>query len=361
MLTPTVILAIAFLIGAAFGALGARTRFCTLGAVADIVIMADWRRMGMWLLAIAVAVAGSAALHAAGVIDLAKTIYRTPRLLWVAHLVGGFTFGIGMALASGCAGKTLIRIGGGSVKALVVFLTLGCSALMTAGGILSGVRGALRNAAASALPGISDLPSLLVAAGVPSPSALPLAAAGLVLALLAVVWWRRDALQAEHLLGGVGVGLLVIAGWLVSGYFGYVADDPETLQEAFLTTHSGRMESLSFVAPQADLLELLMQWSDNSRHANFGIALALGVVAGSAVHALSTGAFRWEGFRDLEDTVNHLAGGTLMGFGAVTAMGCTIGQGISGVSTLALGSLLTLAAIIGGAGATLEWQIKKAD
>lgn len=357
MFTPTAILALAFVIGAAVGALCARTRFCTLGAVADMVIMADWRRMRMWLLAIAVAVAGSALLHGAGAIDLAKTIYRTPRLPWVAHLAGGVTFGIGMALASGCAGKTLIRIGGGSVKALVVFLALGCSALMTSGGILSGLRGALRDAAPIALPGGSDLPALLVAGGVPAAAAQPVAAAGLTLALLALVFWRRDDLNAEHLLGGAGVGLLVIAGWLVSGYFGYLADDPQTLQEAFLTTHSGRMESLSFVAPQADLLELLMQWSDRSRHANYGIALALGVVAGSAACAVLTGSFRWEGFRDLEDTVSHLAGGALMGFGAVTALGCTFGQGITGVSTLALGSLLTLAAIIAGAAATLSWQI----
>lgn len=360
MFTPTVILALAFLIGVACGALCARTRFCTLGAVADIVIMADWRRMGMWLLAIAVAVAGSALLHAAGIIDLAKTIYRTERLPWAAHIVGGITFGIGMALASGCAGKTLIRIGGGSIKALVVFLALGCSALMTAGGILSVVRGALRDALAIALPGGSDLPSLLVGAGVPAGVAQAVAAAGLTLTLLAFILLRRDRLLAEQLLGGVGVGLLVIAGWLVSGYFGYLADDPQTLQEAFLTTHSGRMESLSFVAPQADLLELLMQWSDRSRHANYGIALALGVVAGSTAFAVVTGSFRWEGFRDLEDTTSHLAGGALMGFGAVTAMGCTFGQGITGVSTLAIGSLLTLAAIIAGAAATLSWQIGKA-
>lgn len=361
MLAPTLILTLAFLIGAACGALCARTRFCTLGAVADIVIMADWRRMAMWLLAIAVAVAGSATLHAAGVIDLAKTIYRTPRLPWVAHLVGGLAFGVGMALASGCAGKTLIRIGGGSVKALVVFLALACSALMTAGGVLSGLRGALRDALAVASPGASDLPSLLVAAGVAADVAQPIAAIALTLALLACIGYRRPPLQAEHWLGGVGVGLLVIAGWLTSGYFGYLADDPQTLQEAFITTHSGRMESLAFVAPQADLLELLLQWSDRSRSANYGIALALGVVAGSAAFAIVSGSFRWEGFRDLEDTASHLAGGALMGFGAVTAMGCTFGQGISGVSTLAIGALLTLASIIAGAAATLVWQVGKAD
>ncbi|WP_153114508.1 YeeE/YedE family protein [Rhodocyclus tenuis] len=361
MLSATAILALAFVLGAAFGLLCARTRFCTLGAVADIVVMADWRRMGMWLLAIAVAIAGSAALHAAGLIDLDKTIYRTPKLLWAAHLVGGLAFGVGMALASGCAGKTLILIGSGSIKALIVFLALCAGALMSMYGILSVLRIRVLNALSLPMPGGSDLPALLTGFGVPASAALAIAAGGLVIALLAFIFLRAGRLSAEQLAGGAGAGLLVVAGWLLSGHFGYVAEDPDTLQEAFLATRSGRMESLSFVAGQADLMSLLTQWSDNSQHPDFAIAVALGVVAGSAAHALATGSFRWEGFHDLEDSVHHLLGGVLMGFGAVTALGCSIGQGISGVSTLALGSLLTLPAIISGAAATLVWQLRRAD
>ncbi|MDQ5904822.1 MAG: uncharacterized protein QG672_2416, partial [Pseudomonadota bacterium] len=128
--------------------------------------------------------------------------------------------------------------------------------------------------------------------------------------------------------------------------------------------NSGRMESLTFVAPQAYTLELLMLWSDTSRKLSFGIALALGVIAGSTAWALVTRSFRWEGFRDVDDLVRHLLGGALMGFGGVTAMGCTIGQGITGVSTLALGSLITLVAIIAGAAATLKyeyWKLMRED
>jgi hypothetical protein len=117
------------------------------------------------------------------------------------------------------------------------------------------------------------------------------------------------------------------------------------------------MESFSFVAPVAYTLELLMLWSDKSRIVSFGIAATLGVIAGSFAWALASRSFRLEGFRDAEDTANHLAGGALMGFGGVTGLGCTIGQGLSGVSTLAIGSFVTLGAIIAGSIAAFRYQI----
>ena len=135
-----------------------------------------------------------------------------------------------------------------------------------------------------------------------------------------------------------------------------MAEDPNTLQEAFVATSTGRMEAFSFVAPLAFTLEYLMLWTDKSRVITFGIASAAGVIAGSLAYALATRTFRWEGFRDAEDTALHMVGGILMGFGGITALGCTIGQGISGLSTLALGSIITFAAIIAGSAATVKWQ-----
>jgi hypothetical protein len=175
---------------------------------------------------------------------------------------------------------------------------------------------------------------------------------GLTVASLA----KRDFWTLDNLLGGLGIGLTVVAAWYVSGHLGYLAEHPETLEEAFLTTNSGRMEALSFVAPQAYTLELLMLWSDTSRTLTFGIATALGVIAGSCVWALLSRSFRWEGFASIEDTASHLLGAALMGFGGVVAMGCTIGQGISGFSTLALGSIITFLAIVAGAAVMLKFQ-----
>ena len=341
-----------------FGAVGNKTNFCTMGAVSDMVNMGDWGRMRMWLLAIAVAILGSSALQLAGVVDLSKSIYMVPNFMWLSNLAGGFVFGVGMTLGSGCGSKTLIRIGGGSLKSLVVFVFLGISAYVTLRGLFGAFRVAALDPMSVTFSTGQDLPSLLAKAfGADKKSMLMLASALVAGLLLVVVFKARDFRgNFDGILGGVVVGLVVIGGWYVSGKLGYLAEDPNTLQEAFIATNSGRLESLSFVAPQAYTLELLMFWTDKSKIVTFGIASAVGVVAGSAVYALASGTFRWEGFRDAGDTANHLIGGTLMGFGGVTAMGCTVGQGITGFSTLALGSMLTFVAIVAGSALTMKWQ-----
>jgi uncharacterized protein len=330
-----------------------------MGAVADIVTMGDWNRMRMWLLAIGVAILGSAALHASGLIDLGKSIYRTPTFTWLSYLVGGFSFGIGMVLASGCGAKTLIRIGTGNLKSVIVFIVLGLVAYMTMRGIFSDLRVNVLGKAAITLPGGQDIPALLTAAGMAPKMAFMLAVFALGGGLTAASLLKRDFWTFNNLLGGFGTGLAVVAAWYVSGHIGYLAEHPDTLEEAFIATNSGRMESLTFVAPQAYTLELLMLWPDTSRKLSFGIAALLGVIAGSASHALLTGSFRWEGFASVEDTASHLLGAALMGFGGVVAMGCTVGQGISGFSTLALGSILTFLAIVSGATMTLKIQLRR--
>ena len=146
----------------------------------------------------------------------------------------------------------------------------------------------------------------------------------------------------------------IVGGWYVSGHLGYVPEDPKTLEESFVATDSGRMESYSFVAPTAYLLELLLLWTDQSRLLTFGIAGVLGMLAGSAAMALATRTFRWEGFASVEDIANHVVGALMMGFGGVTALGCTIGQGLTGISTLAVGSILALAAIVVGCVAAVQ-------
>ena len=347
---------LAFAVGAVFGLVANRTSFCTMGAVSDIVAMGDWNRMRMWAMAIAVAILGTSALQLLGLLEVSKSIYTSSKLLWLSHLVGGLSFGIGMTLASGCGSKTLIRIGGGNLKSLVVFAFLGISAYMTLRGLFAVWRVRFLDSVATDLPHSQDLPAFLTASGLPPSTALMLGAAIIGGGLLLWVLLKRDAWRADVLLGGALIGATVVAAWYVSGHVGYVAEHPETLEEAFIATNSGRAESLTFVAPFAYTLELLMLWSDTSRIVTFGIASALGVIAGAAVHAVLSRSFRIEGFRDSGDLVRHMAGGILMGFGGVTALGCSIGQGITGLSTLALGSLISTAAIILGAVLTLKLQ-----
>jgi uncharacterized membrane protein YedE/YeeE len=205
-----------------------------------------------------------------------------------------------------------------------------------------------------------DLPSLAASAfGLDRKTALAVLALLFGGGLLAFVFKSKDFRTFDNVLGGVVVGLVVVGGWYLSGHIGHLAEDPNTLEERFVATNSGRMESLSFVAPQAYLLELLMLWSDKSRVLTFTIAIALGMVAGSFAWAVATRSFRLESFRDSDDLVRHLVGGALMGFGGVLALGCTIGQGISGLSTLAVGSFLAFFSIIAGAVATMRWEYRR--
>jgi uncharacterized protein len=171
----------------------------------------------------------------------------------------------------------------------------------------------------------------------------------------------RDFRESRPMLaGGLVIGAVIVGGWYVTGHLGHLAEDPRTLEEAFIATNSGRPESYSFVAPVAYTPELLLLWSDQSRIVTFGIAGVLGMAVGSAAMALATRRFRWEGFASVEDLVNHIVGGVLMGFGGVTALGCTVGQGLSGISTLAIGSFIALAAIVGGCVAALKYQYWRA-
>lgn len=347
----------AFVLAVAFGAIAQRTHFCTMGAVADIVNFGSWARMRMWVLAMGVAVIGFNLMVALGWVEAGKSIYAGARLIWLSHAVGGLLFGVGMVLASGCGNKTLIRIGGGSLKALVVFCVMGLSAYATMRGLVAVARVGTVDTVALALPAGQDLPSLLVAWTGAGRRALALAL-GLAVGLSLMAWAlsRADGRSAEVLLAGLGLGLIIVGVWWVSGRLGYMAEHPVTLEQAFLATNSQRMESLTFVAPMAYTIDWLILFSDRSKVLTIAVVTTAGVVAGSAAMALATRTFRWEGFGGTEDTANHLVGAVLMGVGGVTAMGCTVGQGLSGVSTLALGSFITLAGIVSGAVAGLKFQ-----
>jgi uncharacterized protein len=357
---PALVAGLAFALAFVFGAVANRANFCTMGAIVDIAVFGDWRRMRMWVLAIAVAMIGTGLLIAAGQIDTAKTIYTAREVRWISCLVGGFLFGFGMTLASGCGSKTLIRAGAGNLKSVVVMLVLGISAYMSLKGLFAVWRvNALdpwRFDVASLGAATSDLPALATALG--APLFVKLALPFVLAAALAVFVFKDREFRAtpEMIIGGIVVGLVIVGGWYVSGHVGYVAEDPSTLEEKFFGSNSGRMESFTFVAPVAYTLELLMFWSDTSRIVTFGIAGVLGMLAGSAAYALAAKTFRWEGFGSVEDVANHLVGATMMGFGGVTALGCTIGQGITGVSTLAVGSFLALAAIVIGCLSAVKYQ-----
>ena len=329
------------IIGALLGGLMHRTNFCTMGALSDINAFGDWRRFRAWILAMAVAIAGAQSLQIFGFLDLKNSIYLGASFNWLSFIVGGIMFGIGMVFASGCGARNLIRVGGGDLKGLVVVLVIGFSAYMTLRGIIAPARiwrnglGSLDMSALS-LPdtGLNSIISRV--SGLSARNSLLVAVSGSVLLLLIYCFKDKSFIKSpRNLVAGIGVGLLIAAAWWATGVLG--ADDFEPAP----------MMSLTFIAPSGQTMQFLMTYTGAA--INFGIATVFGMILGSFVSAVLSGQFKFNGFADKNDLVRHLMGAVLMGVGGVTALGCTVGQGMSGISTLALGSVLALLAIITGA------------
>lgn len=345
-----------FVLAFIFGYVANKTSFCTMGAVSDVVNMGDWGRMRAWLLGIAVAILGTHVLVYLGYLDPAKTLYTTGQLFWLAMVVGGVTFGVGMTLASGCGQRTLVRLGGGNLKSVVVFLFVGYSALVTLRGIFGWFRGNILQAEALTLhfDHLQTIPAILM--GGENPIGQLLVAIVIAAAILVFVFANKEFRGSpDNILAGLVVGLVVVAGWYVTGHIGF-GENPETLEETFLGTNSGLAESMTFIAPLGYTMDLWAYWTDTSTTVTFGISTVFGVVIGSFVYSVFNRSFRWEYFTSPQDMFRHIIGAVLMGFGGVTAIGCTIGQGVSGVSTLAIGSIIVFLSIVAGAAITMKIQ-----
>ena len=336
-----------FIIGIVFGAVANKTNFCTMGAVSDWVNMGDKNRFRAWLLAIGIAVVVSQGLQAYGLFDLGESIYLTTNFGWLGYVLGGALFGIGMTLASGCGQRTLVRLGGGNLKSLVVVLVFGLTAYATMRGLLALLRVNAIEVSNVNLGkmGVADqgIDTLIAAAtGIENTAAISwvvtaLLGGGLIIFAFANASFRRSF---DDILAGVVIGLIIPAGWYVTGVIGF--DDFEPV----------RFESYTFVAPVGESLQYLMTYTGST--INFGIAAVAGVILGSFLYTILTRKFHLETFTVRGDMVRHILGGILMGFGGVIALGCTVGQGITGMSTLALGSLMALTSIVFGSALTMK-------
>ncbi len=328
------------LIGTAFGAIVQRTDYCMMGAVADFALTRDLGRMRAWMLAIAVALVATQGLSLSGLIDLAPTQYRAAQLPIGGLIVGGLLFGFGMVIACGCSSRSLVNAGSGDLRALITVVMIGIASYATLHGVLAQARVwfvertslDLSNADVSDT-GIGTL--LASVSGLSSTAADALSA--LVVAIALAAFALRDASfrrQRQYLFASVSLGLLIGAGWYVTGVLGYDEFEPQPLV------------SLRFVATVGDSLQYLMLFSGVAL--SFGVATVIGVLVGAFAAALSAGRFELRAFEDLHDLRRYLAGGVLMGVGGVLSLGCTVGQGLTGVSTLAVGSVIATAAIVLG-------------
>ena len=359
------ILLAVFVIALAMGAVTNKTRFCTMGAVSDWVNMGDTGRMRSWVFSMAIALIGVIVLEATGVVSFgADTFppYRSASFAWLRYLIGGLLFGIGMTLGSGCGSRTLVRIGGGNVKSLTVLVVAAlCAYLMmwtplfeTA--FLPWIQASTLNLAQHGVPS-QEVGSILAGMFQLEPTrALNLTVGALAaLGMLIFVFRSADFRDSfDNILGGAAVGLAVIAGWYLTGgapgrawkeYAEMATEIPSRVQT----------QSFTFISPMGDSVRYLMDPTKLTL-INFGVAALAGVILGAFIHAITTKGFRYERFFTVKDFANHALGGALMGTGGVLAMGCTIGQAVTGVSTLAIGSILTFFAIVIGAAGTMKFQ-----
>ena len=343
-----------FILAAIFGFVANKTNFCTMGAISDVLHMGSWGRLGAWIFAMGLAILGTQALHASGLVDLAGAMYLTPNFGWFSYLIGGITFGVGMTLAAGCGQRNLVRFGGGNLKALVVLIVLGITAYTTVRGLLGLARVSVFEAPnieldlhglddqgiatmLAAVLGLEDTGTVRIALAV-------LLGSGLIVFALAQSNFRRSF---DNLLVGIVIGAVITGGWFVTGYIGN--DDFEPVP----------LESLTLIAPTGNTIHYVMSFSGST--INFGIAVVIGVVVGSFIYAVTSGSFRIETFSKRSEMVSHLAGALLMGFGGVLARGCTIGQGVGGMSTLAVGSLIAVAGIVFGSALTMRVEYHMLD
>ena len=335
----TVVAIAGFVLGGVFGATAQRTNFCTMGAISDVVFMGNWNRMRAWMLAIAVAMLVSQAMHAFEVVDLTESIYLTANLGWAGAIIGGLMFGFGMTLGGGCGNKTLVRLGAGNLKSLVVAIVLGIFAYMTLRGLIGMARvemEAATNLDLSEKFGSQGIPDLLAGLTGASADMLRWVVTILLGGGLLVFCFKDAGFRASKrdMAAGLIIGLLVPAAWYATGVIGYDDFEPTALG------------SFTFVNPTGESIMYLMTFSGAS--INFGIAAVGGVIAGAFAMSGATKTFRIESFTDAKDMIRHLVGAALMGTGGILALGCTVGQGITGMSTLALGSVIALASIIAG-------------
>lgn len=345
----------ALILGISFGLASQTSRFCVLGAISDFFLYRNIVRLKMWFLAVLSAIVTTQILILNSIISPYSSMFIGNKILWFSNITGGLCFGFGMALASGCGSKALIRIGEGNLKALVVFITIAFSGLLTLKGILAPLRINFFQEIYILTSQNSDLVSITSTIfGTKNEIRkifIFLATTFLVLILFFNVFNEKNFKKklCKNYFLSIMLGVLVTCGWFLTGYIGFLTEHPDTLEMAYVGTNSNSIESFTFVGPISYLSELLMYWTDTSKRLTFGICIILGTVFGSLLSSNFSKTFKLEGFSSSTDFYHHITGGFLMGIGGVIAVGCSIGHGISGMSFLSLSSLITIISICIGA------------
>jgi hypothetical protein len=342
--TAQIVVLSALAIGLIYGSIGLLSGFCMLSSLRGWWAEGDGRLVRTYALAMGVAIAASQILAAAGLIDLGKSIYLQSAFSAPVMFFGGLLFGYGMVLSNGCGSRALVLLGRGNLRSLVVVIILAIFAQMTLKGLIAPGRIAMVGASQTTVA-TNSLPALLSSLGLSAVGARMIAASLLGALLIIFAFAYVPFRQSPGQIGaGIAVGLLVAAGWCATGFLG--ADD-------FNPTP---VTSLTFIAPIADALQYVMLSTGSTL--NFGIVTVFGVFAGSFITALLTGRFHLEGYQSPRHMLRSAGGAALMGAGGVMAFGCSIGQGLTGLSTLALASFIAVAGIMLGTAAGLRGALR---
>jgi uncharacterized protein len=331
-------------IGLIYGSIGLLSGFCMMSGLRGWWTDGDSRLARTYALAMGVAIAASQLLAARGTVDLGKSIYLQSSFSAPVMFLGGLLFGYGMVLSNGCGSRALVLLGRGNLRSFLVVIVLGIFAEMTLKGLIAPAR--ITGVQLSTITTrLVSLPSVLSSFGLTEPLARMIAAsvisAALIIFAFAHAPFRRSFGQVA---AGFAVGLLVAAGWYATGYLGNDDFNPVAVT------------SLTFIAPIADSLQYVMLSTGSTL--NFGIATVGGVFAGSLITALATGQFQLEGYRSPQHMLRSAGGAALMGTGGVMAFGCSIGQGLTGLSTLAIASFIAVAGIMLGTAIGLRGALR---
>jgi len=376
------ILWLGFIIAFIMGAVATKTNFCTMGAVSDLVNMGDSGRIRAWLLAMAVAMIGVTIVESMNIltVDVTRPPYRGSNFAWLEYVIGGIMFGVGMTLGSGCGNKTLIRMGGGNLKSIVLFSVIAiCAYFMvnpfpgTDMTIYSEVFYKWTNTATVSLAGKQDLGSLIGGNAGVDVSTLRMAL-GLIIGIALIAFVFRSAefrSTRDNIVAGIVIGLCVLGAWYVTGGMGninidgesyswtsYASNDNWSMLEEGTRPDGVAVQSYTFINPIGETLGYALSGFDANAF-TFGLSALFGIIAGALFWSLVSKSFRIEWFVDFKDFLTHVIGGILMGVGGILALGCTIGQAITGVSTLALGSFIAFGSIVLGSALTMKIQYYK--
>lgn len=351
----------AFSLSIFFGAIARKTLFCPLGGIADVMQNGNSGRFYMYIFAIGVAILGATLLEALGFLsfDSTKPPYRMPQFRWAGYALGGFLFGVGMTMSRGCGMKNMLNLGSGDLRALIAV-----SGMAIAGYSLlyiDGVMDTLFSWVNALSPNLSDIGIAHQDLGSFAGHLLGgevttwRVSLGLLLALLFIAAAFRSRYfraRTANIIGGLLVGMVIIAAYYLSGGpLGEAAGEVSDFMDE--PQYGLGMQSYTFIRPMGDTLQVLS--SPFLYLITLGLVMFLGVGIGSLLYSVFSGSFKFQGIQ-IANSPRYFIGGILVGTGGILGMGCTLGQGLAGTSTLALGSFIDLIALMIGAYVGIKLQ-----